>query len=322
MLDSASIFSEPYKYRQSDLKNNLENYLTEIFAGTLRKDIGFFNSFLSISNISVSELTISEIITQNSYTTANGDLRPDIEIRLDNTIILVECKVESKESVGQLKRYADLLMSLDYSKKYLLYLTKYPEKVENLFEEKINFKQMLWSDVSNIARTKGTLAKELSLFLTDKKIDMPNDFTHLDALVLENVGEVFTKSDIVLERANNYNNSRLNFSLGGGRNVTWIKQFGYYIHTNRDGIEYMIGFFKSPLELRYIIQSKEPLPRNLISLSDNNGWDKTEYSSLFQIIKSRAVSEFMSNLVDTTPIDSMINFIKIAIDEIETVVNI
>ncbi len=44
-----SIFTNPYKYRQSENRNELENYLTEIFAGVLRKDGGLFSKFLIVT---------------------------------------------------------------------------------------------------------------------------------------------------------------------------------------------------------------------------------------------------------------------------------
>lgn len=69
-----SIFTKIYRYRQTNKKHDIKNYLIEIFSDCLRKDEllrkSFFNKIVCL-NFS------SEIFTQRTF--SNGK-RPDIAI--------------------------------------------------------------------------------------------------------------------------------------------------------------------------------------------------------------------------------------------------
>ena len=120
-----SIFTRTYQYREREKKNNLENYLIEIFAFCLENDKIFRRDYLSEIGFNIN--TDISISTQSSY----KDLgRPDIEINNANSIILIECKIESKERTNQLKDYLKILRKSKLENKWLIYLTKYYETKE------------------------------------------------------------------------------------------------------------------------------------------------------------------------------------------------
>ena len=88
-----TLFNRIYSYRESEDKNSKENYLTEIFAYTLENDESFFMSFLNLLQIktSIEKIIRREIKTQVSY--INYSRRPDIEIKFDDTVIIIENKI-------------------------------------------------------------------------------------------------------------------------------------------------------------------------------------------------------------------------------------
>src|SRR5690606_18995437 len=109
----------------------LENYLIEIFTYCLKNDneftVAFTNSFLDVEDTGEQ----FEIKSQMG----SGEFgRPDILMRSSNTIVVIECKVESSEGNEQLIKYTKYLNSQDRNctKKYLIYLTKYfdPKKID------------------------------------------------------------------------------------------------------------------------------------------------------------------------------------------------
>jgi hypothetical protein len=314
----SSIFTNPYKYRQSEKRNELENYLTEIFAGVLRKDDGLMSKFCELINCGYDKIKDNVIIrTQHSRTIDDKKFRPDIQIEIgEHSIILIENKVDSFERTDQLNDYCKVLDNQKvYSNKFLVYITKFFEAKSIEEESEIVFKEIIWSKISEICVKESHLAKELSLFIIDKKINMEGTFTYLDALVLENMKEVFEKLDHVLNAAHNYHKSPagLNIRLDKGKSIGSIKTYGYYTLGDKDNIEYVIGFFGNPIELIYRLQGNAISSelRNKLSLK---GWKERINDGQIQLDKSQRLSKFMTDEGDE--IGLMIDFLKNGILEV------
>jgi hypothetical protein len=111
----ASFFHRLYKYKQSDLRNQKENFLTEILAYCLIRDNVFLEKFLSLLGLT-SKIKLIECQTQMTDTEFG---KPDIFITInDNTVIIIECKVDAIQQATQLKRYSDILLKHPYKNKH------------------------------------------------------------------------------------------------------------------------------------------------------------------------------------------------------------
>jgi len=315
-----SIFTNPYKYRQSENRNDLENYLTEIFAGVLEKDPGFLSKFCNLINCKYNKNEdYIRIRTQHSHKIDDRSFRPDIQIEIgEQSIILIENKVDSSERTDQLEDYRRVLdKQKTYPNKFLVYITKFFEGKSFPIESNIKFKEIIWSKISEICLKESLLAKELNLFMVDKKINMEGTFTYLDALVLENMKEVFEKLDHVLNAAKNYHKSPagLHISLDNGKSIGTIKTYGYSTSSkNEDGIKYVIGFFGSPIELIYRLQGNN-ISNELRNKMKSKGWKESINNGQIQLDKSQRLSKFMTEEGDE--IGLMIDFLKEGILEVK-----
>ncbi len=146
-----SIFTNPYKYRESSEKNDLENYLTELFAGILKKDKGFLKDFLRKVNCLFENLEEVNVRTQTSFKINAKPLRPDIQIEIGlEHIILIENKVDAYERTDQLKDYCEILNSLNiFSNKHLVYISKFFE-FKNIKVSNINFQELIWKEIAEM----------------------------------------------------------------------------------------------------------------------------------------------------------------------------
>lgn len=153
--------------------SNKEDYLTEIFAFALENDSIFRNECLKLVIEKIGEQRLSSIKTQAVY--RNEKRRPDIEIDLGNTFIIIECKLGADEGTEQLDDYAKILNAkAGYDQKILVYLTlKHDEKIKNY--EGIVFKSLRWFDIASTITDKcDIITKELKQYLYKEKIVMEN----------------------------------------------------------------------------------------------------------------------------------------------------
>lgn len=310
-----SIFTNPYKYRESSKKNDLENYLTELFAGVLRKDRDFLKDFLLKIGCPFENLEEVKIRTQTSRKIKGKKLRPDIQIEIGiKHIILIENKVDSFERSSQLSDYCEILNSIDlYTHKHLVYISKFKE-FKVITASNIIFKEVIWKEIAEIGFLNGLLARELALFINEKKIAMNGKLSYLDALVLENIGDVFEKLDYVLNTVHNYHKRLdvLGIRLDSGKSISSIKQYGYYISGKEENIELIIGFMGSPIEVLYRIQGDD-IDQKLIDNLVNEGWMKSINDKQIQIDKKEKLSKFMTRNGDE--IDLIIEFLRSAIKD-------
>lgn len=191
-----SIFTRTYQYRERENKNNLENYLIEIFAFSLENDFKFRENFFS--EIGFDEKFDVYINTQSTY---KGFGRPDIEIRNSNSILLIECKVESTERKNQLKDYLKILKNSDYENKWLIYLTKYYEtKNIEIGSSNIIYLNYKWWDIYNlIGNNHSSITKQLKLFLKENNIAMNKNFNTIDLISLDSISRTISKMDEVID---------------------------------------------------------------------------------------------------------------------------
>ncbi len=140
-----------YKYREREKINQLENYCTEALKYCLENDEKLRSWLLEKIKLQVdSGEQLIGIKTQKRFPESN--VQPDIFIEYNNSVIVIESKIESDERKGQLKDYATLLHQNFEAKqnKHLVYLTKYPDKdYKNRNFESIHFTSLLWSQLCN-----------------------------------------------------------------------------------------------------------------------------------------------------------------------------
>lgn len=128
----SSLFKRLYHLLNRD-KNQLEDYLTEIFAEVLPKE-GLIQDFLhTFTDIKVDQLNLREVTTQKTYAKQEDhhtDSRPDMIIRYSDGgkphVLFIENKLGTGEGHVQLKRYPDHLRryEADGCHTHIIYLTK------------------------------------------------------------------------------------------------------------------------------------------------------------------------------------------------------
>ncbi|MBI5527018.1 MAG: PD-(D/E)XK nuclease family protein [Deltaproteobacteria bacterium] len=177
-----------------------EDYLTEIFVRTLKRDPKLRRAFVEYLVREHKEIEgVSEIESIESQPSYGGDC-PDVEIRaLDGRErrieIFIESKVDSREHDKQLPRYASLLDTSVREGKVdvglLVYLTRdYDPKNEDDIlptgnHVQVEFGQKRWSDVHKwliaslptLDAAERAWPKELATYLEDNAMDAPTRFT-------------------------------------------------------------------------------------------------------------------------------------------------
>lgn len=233
-----SIFFRTYKYKQTSKKNNLENFLIEIFTYCLETDKKFRESFFDLINL----------CNQNKYkissqkTLPNGK-RPDVFIETNDTVCLIECKVDAQEGDGQLDTYNEYLEN-QKDKKYtkLIYLTKYRSNIENEYD---NFSKITWHDVYQCINTENTeITKELNKFLNEKKIALMTEFDTKDKLALTRITGSIYKMNEVLDSVKSKCEDTYSIKFKNTQRASKLKYGGYYDNFNlKDNLILDIGFF-------------------------------------------------------------------------------
>ncbi len=160
-----------------------EDFLTEIFAYTLKTDLVFREAFFSQLPVKYSDKKFLNIQTQKIY----PERRPDIEINLEDAVIIIENKVGSEEGREQLPDYAKILRSKTVGNKLLVYITAYRDT--KISHEGIDFVTLRWHDIGELVSPKcGDFAKEMNVYLKSEKLIMNN----FDSKDLEVLGTLFS----------------------------------------------------------------------------------------------------------------------------------
>jgi len=327
---SESIFSRAYSYRERREKGNLENFLIEVFAGSLELDEKFKNSFLDLLNLNEKENF--SISTQTVY----SDLgRPDIEISIgDKVVILIECKVDSKQGENQLSRYDQILKGKAAETKKLVYLTKYHESIKSIKD--INIQHFTWFDIHELINEQcNILTIELKNFLKEFNIAMKTNFSNLDIVALETIGDTISKMDQVL------NNVEEDFSKLFGKpsksssrsTRLGSKSYIQYKHFDSANIMLEYGFMWydwGAVMIGFEIYIKKPFNDNSKivydklkdSLKNNSNWEIEEeeydkYNSIGQYLELNAIlNDSSSHVVDMAKyLKDWMNEIKVIVDD-------
>lgn len=224
-----SIFTRTYRYRERKDKNNLENYLIENFSFCLENDHLFRKAFLS--EIGFNDDTKILINTQSVH---DGFGRPDIEIKNSNSILLIECKIESTERENQLKDYLQILKKSDSKNKYLIYLTKYYESKDLINEkENIIYENYKWWDIYNLIEDQySPITKQLKIFLKEKNIAMDKNFKTVDLISLNSISGTISKMDEVIDSVKEYFEKSFGALSKQSSRSTRLKDGAYYNFKN------------------------------------------------------------------------------------------
>ncbi|BAY29844.1 hypothetical protein NIES2107_16880 [Nostoc carneum NIES-2107] len=189
----------------------LEDFFTEIVAYffSLNKDI--LIAWLKQNSIITDEnYTNIKISTQQEYKRLQNhtqDSRPDIVVELSNSldthIIFIESKIGSVEAEDQLKRYAEILDSLQIktlTQRSLIYITRDYDKKDSAdilhssdtksFNVPLNvkFHQLRWYQFYSFLKNciTDTLVKEILMFMEVNRMAHTNQLSSLDILTMIN----------------------------------------------------------------------------------------------------------------------------------------
>ena len=194
-----SVFIRIFSYRERCNICPLENFIIEILAFCLEYDIIFRHDFFNtIFPKQISDDNF-KIKTQSEY---EGYGRPDIEVTFDNTIVLFECKVESKERENQLSNYTKLLVNLksNFLYKHVFFLTKYFEYKEQS-ENQVELHLIRWFSICNIIGDQHLdITREFKKFLKENNMEKVKNFNLHDLIAMKSITESMTKMDELLEQ--------------------------------------------------------------------------------------------------------------------------
>ena len=272
-----NLFDRLYKYKQSLKRHNKENFLTEIFAYCLENDEIFRNKFLTLINYQ-KEYFDFKVKTQF----VDYDLgRPDLHITIDSdTILLIECKVDSKQQITQLSRYNEILRKSNSTKNYLIFLTKFYENFTHQNDTTIIFKDIRWYQIFELLRhSENLISKELSNYLSAQKMDSSISFTENDKLAvsfisenIQNMNALITRFSDILKRYNNSDkvkfdklndliyNGHYGVSAGFKHGTAWL---GFFQNENNDEMQICISL---------IIPKKTKQSNQLVNFLELNQW--------------------------------------------------
>nr|WP_170857105.1 PD-(D/E)XK nuclease family protein [Algoriphagus locisalis] len=303
-----SVFSRLFSYRQRENITPLENYLTELFAFCLESDVifrkVFFENCLGIYNVS----NDVKVKTQVSYKNFG---RPDIEISFADTIILIECKVNSFERKDQLSNYIQILKKFhkETPSKYLVYLTKFFEN-RDFDDLGVEFRLLRWFSVCDIiTNTNSEITIELKKFLIEQGMEKSKNFTIKDLLAMQTIPETMTKMDELLEL---FKTEFMTEFGGYSKNSSRSSQFYYNSYLNYVALKFLskvyklqIGFFWwwEDHELPYVGVSIE-LPLRSFKNSEflrlleeklvkKHNWEFEENENFYNISSFLPITDFL-----------------------------
>ncbi|MCB0397286.1 MAG: PD-(D/E)XK nuclease family protein [Flavobacteriales bacterium] len=316
---SLSIFSRIYSYREKDGKNNRENYLIEIFAFALQNDRRFAQIFLEKVGIAYpgSAISIQTQVVDAKYG------RPDILMAFDNTVIVIECKVDSNERANQLADYAKILDKKKAQNKHLIFLTKYYE-----YKEEKYLKLLRWKDIIGLIDDDSSeITKQLQTYLSEQNMDMDTQFRYSDIVTMQSFGTVLLKMDEVLNQVKPYyeknfgkpskdssrstrliNNRYINYQETGNRD-SWAEiSYGYYWDWEDHHDDVCIGISVTGLDKDLSKQIKAILPL----------WEQGDVDSDYWYIgKYEPLAAFV--LDGKNHAKEMVDFLRKGIDELSAV---
>jgi PD-(D/E)XK nuclease superfamily len=188
----------------------LEDFFTELVAYLFKTNKAILYNWLRDLGLET-KYSDAHISTQREFKPLLGHpgaSRLDLVIELidgdERDIIFIESKVGSKESDGQLKRYAEILSSSQgFRHKYLFYITRSfdpkisTDIVKDILTSTVIFRQFRWHQFHQFLKSQpdSTLVREITLFMDKHQMAHNNQFSSIDIIALAN----FTKSLKIME---------------------------------------------------------------------------------------------------------------------------
>lgn len=310
-----TLFERLYSYREKANKNERENYLTELLAGVLARSTALCHRLCEHAGVPVPPGTAFRVRTQVSYLAGRPDLVLDAEAA--GLLLLVECKLEAGEGLGQLESYQHIAQASPATHKAILFLTKYYEPPRSLpglaylrWHQLFSFVQQLPPPISEII----TLFSD---YLTHHHLHHTMSFAAADLLALEQITATTAKMDEVLYH------------------VEWLfrdKLGGTYQHTKSRSAHLAEGWYGYWRDLHGVVytagfrgQGADGLPNCFVSARSWNGLSDAVAVNSFQhalhsawnlsnqpldkLEVSQSLAKFLAS-EDSTPLEAMREWFK------------
>lgn len=314
-----SLFSKLFSYRDSENVSPRENYLTEIFAYCLLVDGRIREIFFEW--IGVKPTNDFSVETQNRY--EHGI--PDIEIRLPEISVLIECKIEQNERHEQLPDYAKILLQRKDDRKILIYLTKYydPKEFNN---ENIEFHHFRWHQIFELLNaSKSFIATQLQKYLTEQGMSQDKNFSSYDLVALQTITSSISKMDEVLDGVQAYFTERFGkFSKDSSRSTRlkdgkYINYRDFFLPNHELGIQLGFGWhWEDGHTYLYMsvwgfnkLESSKMRKKELAKLLKD--WEVWDFDKWWELGTGKKITEFFS---EQDQVPKMVEFLKESIDEL------
>jgi hypothetical protein len=306
-----TLFERLYCYREKPKKHERENYLTELLAGVLERCPALCQQLCAHAGTPLPAGTVFRVRTQVSYPAGRPDLVLEAEAA-GGLLLLIECKLEASEGLGQLASYQQIAQASPARHKAILFLTKYFEPDRQLpglaylrWHQLFRFVQLLPPPVSEIV----TLFCE---YLTHHRLHHAMSFTAADLLALEQIAATTAKMDEVLYSvewlfrqqlgSNNHNTKTRSGRLAEG----W---YGYW--RDLHGVTYSAGFRGQGagdlpdcfVSARSWNGSQEPTAQNGFQQALRQAWG-IPTAKLDHLVVSQSLAKFLAS-DDPVPLVAM-----------------
>lgn len=308
-----SFFERLYTYRQKEGKHERENFLTELLAEVLRGSRPLAMSLLNKAGLP-SVPTGKEFVVETQTRYQEGI--PDIVVRtLDNdTLLLVECKLEAAEGDEQLARYEAIIGRLLPTHGATLYLTKYYEVPR---EGHSRTKYIRWYDIYRLTSqlTGGELLEEFKAYLAHHGLHHPMSFTTTDLLALESIRGTIRTMDEALSGVDSLIREAISDSNQKTATRSGKLHLGWYgMNAWRHGVNLEVGFWSDggqPSNCFFLVETNYPVleptdsQQSSFQYALREAWKLAHDTQLTYIELLRPVTSFMSGKQDGTDVQAM-----------------
>lgn len=320
----STLFKRIYYLLSSKVRNQQEDYFTEIFAEVFEKE-GLLQDFLyQLTTINVASTNIHEITTQKTYGKQIDhvtDSRPDMMIRFaegkQSHIIFIENKLGTGEGDQQLKRYADHLRNYeaDGCRTHLIYITKAydPKRETDILQNgnQATFHQIRWFQVYNWLQTQRSELIDMILeYMEEIGLNDSRRFLPQDIYAIQNMERIVRMMDACLDGPVEHTITKLfNRSTSWTNRFVQLKEEYRYMKQNDQGnfsaINY--GFHQSEedypiISIMFQVNPKCPNRPAFIKamksfLEKNEGWssqDIDDHTAWSMIHYDKSLLQFLS----------------------------
>ncbi len=306
------MFNSLYKlYRNSSIKNPLEDFNTESFAGILKMHPDICAAFCSgFLNLPEEEYTVDTQYFQDIPNEPNCFI--DLVFIGDTNVCFVENKVESSEGDKQLERYAKALIKHHDGKgKYLRYCTKYSDPKDisiDIHKGNVDFSQFRWYEVAKFLQTfedKPVVNLYLE-FLKEHKMAQDNTLRSDNLIAMESMRKTIEIVEFHVD------NSKPEFTERFGK-VDYNKNFNWDQIRNHNRIVYSvekvllsktgklseilygIKFENLKMFTRVLVNKEHEHFTTYVNLGNSSGFEKIEYDigTVFQLEED--LGRFLNN---------------------------